>query len=193
MSNYPENVTRDKPSSIEQIRLYYTTKEDRHPVELTDKQEEVRQRLVAAHALLLRKGSTEAALKIFCRRFKVSDRQGRRDLVDAINLFGDVMKSEKEGRRYLLYEKAMATYQIALKRGDIKGQNKALEIAMKLMSLDKDDPDMPNFEKLQPSVNILMLPEGVEDGIISALRAGVVSFGAKQKQPRTINIEHEEV
>lgn len=190
--NYPEGVTRDKPSAIDAIRAYYQTKDDRHPVELTDTQEEIRQRLLTAHSLVLQKGSQEAAVKMLVKRFNISDRQARRDMVEAINLFGNVMKSEKEGMRYLLYEKAQKTFQMALRKGDLKAMNNALKTAVSIMGLDREDPDIPDFSKIEPSVNLMVLPEEIQQIVQNLLQLGSINLN-NAPAPVTIDIPHEEV
>lgn len=187
---YPENVTRDKPSALEAIRAYYNTRDSRHPVELTPKQEEIHERLLTAHALLLKKGTRAATITKMVKRFKISDRQAVRDLNDAIELFGDINKAKKEGLRFILWEKAMQAYQKAMQINDAKAMVSALKVASEVMGLNGDDADIPDFGRIQPSLNLLVLPPGMEYTIEQMLKQGVVKLN---KPLKTIDITHEEM
>ncbi len=168
---------RNKLTSIEAIRAFYLDNRDR--VRLTPTQEQIRQRLVAAHTLLCRFHSPTRAIKKHQKRWDLSDVQAWRDIRDAISLFGDVQKAEKEGIRYIVFEYAAETFRQAKKKEDFKAMARAVDTMAKIMALDKESPDLPDFEKLKPAMIIVGLPEEQVQRLDNMLSAGAVNFSSE--------------
>jgi hypothetical protein len=174
---YKSEITRrDKPSDLDAIRDYYLSEGSRNPRLLTEQQEKHRQRLVAIWTLLCEYHGEEQARTTHAKNANISDATAYRDLRDALQLFGSVRKAEKEGRRYILAEWASKTFQLAAKNGDYESMNKAVSNLIKLWGLDKEDADTPDFEKLQASPVIAVLPEQMTDMILKALGKGPMNF-----------------
>lgn len=161
-------------------------------MELTPKQEEIRQRLVAAHGLLCRFHSPARATKKHAKRWNLSDVQAWRDVRDAISLFGDVQKAEKEGIRYIVFEYAVETFRQAKKNKDYKAMSRAVDTMSKVMGLDKESPDLPDFEKLKPSIIVVGLPENQVQRLDTILSAGAVNF-SKELPTAEEYLEYEEI
>lgn len=151
--------TKQKDSSFDKILSYYMDKSK--VVRLTPKQELVRLRWEAAFSLLCNYRSAEQAIPLLQEQFKddegnpLSRAQAYRDIRNAKNMFGDINTSSKEGDRYILYELAMKTFQIAAKNHDTAEMNRSIANMIKIKGLDKDDPDLPSFDKIQPPIQIL--------------------------------------
>jgi hypothetical protein len=167
--SYPIGVTRSKDTAIESIREFYLS--DRR-VELSEKEEEIRQRLMAAHALLVEYHSIERGIPVHKARFGVSDATAYRDFKDALRLFGDVKRSEKEGYRYILWEWSAKTFELAKNGGDYKTMSDIIGKMSKLMGLDRDEPDMPDFEKLQPNVYPIVMDDFIRQLLMGAISKG---------------------
>lgn len=187
-----EITTRNKKHHLGAIREYYLDKTGE--VELTDKQEEIRKRLSAAYSLLCNYHSIQQAIPIHMKEHDVSDSTAYRDMRDAIRLFGHVMKADKEGQRYIVYEYAVKTYQLAAKNMDYKAMAMATSNMIKLLGLDKEDPEMPDFEKLQPSLNIVVMHPDIEQRVKHLLGLGPIDSADLEKaREQTIDVPHEEM
>lgn len=169
-----KEVTRNRDTASDKIRAFYL--DTRGHVQLTDKQEEIRQRLVAAHAMVLSgKTDKEIALKM-AKRFQVTETQAYRDIKDCINLFGNVMKAEKEGYRYIASQQALNTFALAKKAGDLKMMVAANANFTKIWALDKEEPDLPDFSKLEPSTYTIEIPEVLEKALMALISQGRIDL-----------------
>lgn len=171
---YPKNVTREKVTHLDAIRAYY--EDTRGHVELTPAQEEYRQRLSSAHALLLKKSQRHKVIKTQMKLFGISEKTANTDINNAIRLWGNINRADKEGMRYLLYEKAMRIFSIAEKSQDLGAMTATLTLSMKLLGLDRDEPEMPDFAKLSGHTYQIVIPEKVEKQITKMLGGGVLNL-----------------
>jgi hypothetical protein len=139
-------------TTYDRIHSYYQS-----GTSLTEKEDEIKKRWEAAHSLMLLYHSREQSVPILKARFEISNAQAYRDINSSLKLFGDINKSNKEGMRNIHYELAMQTYKMAkeCKPPDLAEMNRANALAMKILGLDREDPEMPDFENLQPHVYII--------------------------------------
>jgi len=179
----------NKVTAAQAIREYYL--QPRHRPHLTDRQEEIRQRYLRMNALLLEGYSPTEACKMHAKVEDISNQQAWTDYRETIRLFGQIGKAEKEGMRRLLYEHSMRTYKKAAEQGDIKGMNSSIKNMWQLLGLDKEDSELPDFEKLQPSLVVLGLPEHQAARIEQLLGGGVVDFSGTA--PPVEDIQYEEI
>lgn len=166
-----------KLTSLEKIFLHYTN--DR---KLSAAQEEQRNRLEAAFTLLCNYHSPEQAVPILQAKFDISRPTAYRLIRDATNLFGDVNASNKEGYRHILYEYAMKTYQLAAKNHDHREMNRAVANMIKLKGLDRDDPDLPDFAKLEQHNYNIVLPANITDFLTSMTKSGSLNLSEVRKK-----------
>jgi len=110
-----------------------------------------------------------------------------------VGLFGDVQKAQKEGIRWIVYEYAVKVYQKAAAAGDMAAMNKAVSQMVKVMGLDRDDPEVPDMEKMKPSLVVLGLPEEQISQMQLLLDGGTVNFSKAQPEPQTIDADVEVV
>jgi hypothetical protein len=117
-------------------------------------------RVKSAWAYLSEKGlSREQTAKKLVEDFGVAIETARRNVVSTINIFGLNNRAEKEGMRMIVYEMITKTFQLAAKKEDLKAMQACQNKIMKLFGLDRDDPDAPNFEAMEPGNYIIVLPE----------------------------------
>jgi hypothetical protein len=164
-----EVITRNKSAAMTAIRDHYL-----NGTELTDKQEAIRARWSASFSLLCNYHSVQQAVPVLKKQFNISEGQAYRDINSAIRLFGNVLKSDKEGHRYIVYELAMKTYQVAAKNGDYKAMAASVQNMIKLLGLDREDPDLPDFGRMKPSINIITVSEELQNKIAGNMSAGPV-------------------
>jgi hypothetical protein len=155
---------------------------------LTPKHEEMRQRLSAAFSLLTNYHSVQQAIPLLKDKYQYSEASAYRDINNALKLFGNVLESNKEGIRQIVYEYAIKTYQLAAKNGDYKAMAQAIDKMIKVQGLDRDTADLPDFEKLQPSIVVAVLPEAMENKLDKFLSKGSINLNDYVE-----DIEHEEI
>jgi hypothetical protein len=110
-------------------------------VELTDKEEEQRERWTFAWTTLLNERTTGTVVEMMCSQYDISPAQAYRDLKSAKKLFGDVNESTKQAERNFLSELALQTFHEAAQAGNYNQMNKAIANLIKLKQLDQEDPD----------------------------------------------------
>ena len=186
---YPVGTKKDKPSFYQYVFDYYTDRTGR--VQLSEAQEEYRLRLVSAHALILQKHSLRTAAKIQSKLFGITSRTAMLDIKDSIRLFGNVLQAEKNGMRHVYHEKAMQVFEMAMDEKDLPSMIQCLTLGMKILGLDRDDPMMPNFEKLEANIYQIVIPEAVKQAITQSIETsgGVLNLS---ENPNTFT-EYQEV
>lgn len=162
-----------KDSTFDRIFAWYI---DERSVKLSPKEENIKTRWSASWSLLMNYHSMEQAVAVHMKEFKISRAQAYRDLKAAVNLFGNVTKTEKEGRRFVLYEYSMKVFQLAMKRGDLETAGRMIERMAKLMRLDADDEDLVNPDKLESSEYKIQLPKEIRDAFKAMIAKGVVDL-----------------
>lgn len=155
--------SRNKKDHISAILDYKL--EVRHAT-LTPKHEAIMQRIDAAWAMLCNHHSRQQVATLLAKQHDISQSQALRDVGDAIAIYGDMQRSSKEAMRYLTAEMAQKTFQLAAKNGDMAAMNKAIANIIKIHGLDRDDPELPDFSKLQNL--IVQVIDDRSEGILEA-------------------------
>lgn len=150
-----------RETTLDRLRAYYGAKED-EPVLLSEHQTAVLRRYEAAWGLLLEFKSNEQTLSKLMEVFDISRAQAYRDLAATKQLFGDVVKSNREAERHILKEMAMRTAREAMAAGPkfLKDVNKAIANLIKITGIDQMDPSIPDAEAFMPSNYMLELKTG---------------------------------
>lgn len=164
-------MSSGKQVALNAIRDHYL-----NGTELATKHEEIRIRWVAAFAMLCNFHSIQQAVPLLASKFDISDATVYRDISSAVKLFGDVLKASKDGYRWIVYEYCVKTFQLAAKHGDHKAMNMANSNMIKVLGLDRDDPDTPDFTKLEPSMIVTVLSDGMEKQLKQLLQGGAVNL-----------------
>lgn len=174
-----KSIIRDsvKGTTKERIWAYYLDSEN---VILTEKEEEIRKRWSACFSMLTQYHSIQQAVHVMQQQFDISEAQAYRDARSAIELFGDVTKSEKEAYRHILFEYAMKIFQLAASKNDMAEMNKALASMIKIKGLNKEDSDIPDFANMMPHTYEIVLPAEHLKLLQDMSRTGVINIEADE-------------
>ena len=155
--------TRIRDSEI--IRQWYTDERDR--IKLNERQEIKLERMLFIYDKLVKDamGSTNLA-KFVSKKFSITSRQAYIDINDAKELFGDLSRVKKDAFRNVVYEYALQTFRKAKERNDIKGMNAATNNMIKVWALDKEDPELPDFDKLKQSLYPVILDDPIREMLL---------------------------
>lgn len=162
-----------KASTKDRITAFYL---DSKAVQLTAKEEEIHQRWVACFSLLCQFHSPLQVVNVLKQRFQISEAQAYRDIRDSADIFGDVITTNKEAYRHILFEFAMKVFQLSATKNDLAEMNRSLITMMKLRGLDKDDPDIPDFAALQSNTYNIVLESSQQQQLSNFLAKGVVNI-----------------
>ncbi|MGI4760929.1 MAG: hypothetical protein ACRYF0_09500 [Janthinobacterium lividum] len=131
------------PSSTAVERIFAAYHDEHGPglAGLSKDDQLVHSQLEAAYALILNYHSFEQAWPLLAKQFTVSRATCYRRLRDAQNLFGDVKKVKKEGRRKVLMEFAQKLLQLCLtmRPPDVKGALAAMKFEANISGLLRAD------------------------------------------------------
>lgn len=180
------------PNDLTTFERIYFSYEEKYNIRLTPHEEETKQLWSEVWALLTKFKSRKAIIKILGERGR-SLAQANRDITNAKNLFGDLLKVSKDGERQLLYELGMEILILAKKEKDIDGANKALANLIKIKGIDKEDIDVPDFSMLQQHIyNIVVDPQAIGLPLIENIEAAIESF-RKAKRKKEIDIQDADI
>lgn len=142
-------------STLEKIRAHYINED----VKLTDKEQRIFDRYRELFHLLCEFNSNEEAIKIHSKNNDISPMQAYRDLKAATDLFGDVLQTSKEAKKYVVEQYAMEVLKMAKnsKNPDLKEMNAAIKNLIEINGFKRDDSDLPDVSKIQPPVQILQI------------------------------------
>jgi hypothetical protein len=128
------------PTSTGVERIYAAYLADTLP-SLSKEDKELHSELEAAYALVLNYYEFEQAWPLLAKQFNMSRATCYRRLRDAQNLFGDVKKVKKQGRREVLQTYARKLLQVALSQRppDTKGALAAMKFEANLAGLLRAD------------------------------------------------------
>jgi hypothetical protein len=112
--------------------------------DLTTDEKETIQRYRRVGALLTFNVSIQYAMRNIATEFSLSESQSYAIVRQAMILYGDVMKLDKEGRRYFMYERFLILAMKAEKAEDFSTAESCLEKAAKLYNLYTTDSNLPD-------------------------------------------------
>lgn len=158
MSEHLPGLTRDRKTSIDKIRDF--VQDTRGLAVLSEVDERIFQRLKGAWVHMIDKGSSpQATAMLLMELHDISYVQARMDVKNAISIFGDASRVQKEGMRQIIGEGIMRDRVRAAEKEDWQAVAKFDANLIKIFGLDKEDPDLPDFAKLEPHVFIIAMPE----------------------------------
>lgn len=96
--------------------------------------------LKTAFAIACEEASGFERIRKFMAASGLSERQSQQYLLDAITLFGDVLKVNKDLEKAVIREKLIKLAQLAHEKGDYETELKCWTQITKLYGLDKPDP-----------------------------------------------------
>ncbi|MDO7875536.1 hypothetical protein Q5H93_12400 [Hymenobacter sp. ASUV-10] len=131
-----DKVPLPKSTAIE--RIYAAYLEDTLKA-LLPADRQMHSELEAAYALVLNYNTFEDAWPLLAEQFDMSRATCYRRLADAQNLFGDVKKVKKEGRRAILVEFSRKILRLSLQQNDFKSALAAMKFEANLTGLLRAD------------------------------------------------------
>lgn len=167
-------VTRKKVTTLDKIRKYYLKGESY--VHLTEKQEEIRIRILKAWNLLINYHSTEQAISRLMTETECSRAQAYRYVSDAKVVFGDPVANHQEAKRYILEEDLKRLQQRAIKDKDGRLELAVIKQLIKLGDFDKNKDPRFDPEKLKAQTYILKTDPSVDQMISNSTDGGVIDF-----------------
>ena len=115
---------------------------------LTPRQEQIRRRIDFAKAQFLARNTYMQIANTLVTEFGVSIATARNDIRAAMQVFGDLDRVPKEAHRQRAIEMALETFRMAEALKATEGMAKATKNYIAATGVDKDDPDLPDLEKL---------------------------------------------
>lgn len=150
--------TSRKQNLYERI-LAYAINPEAGSEDLTAHELHVYQRWFEAFTSLRNYRSQAETVALLMKRFPgLSRATANRDCGNCIKLFGDISGASKEGYRHLALEMIRDGAAIAYATNDGKTLIKAGLAIERVGGVNKTDPDLPDFSKLEPHQYVLGLP-----------------------------------
>lgn len=144
--------------------------------QLLPAEEAVKTRLRHIHGLRLsNKYSKHQAIQIHIREMGVSQATAYRDYSWAMQIFGDIEKSDLQAERLILAERYWELYQRALKKDELEQARRALDSYKSLFNFDKEEREI-NFEKITANEYHIKMSRKSAKMLRAALTSGVVDF-----------------
>ncbi|MEI7982348.1 MAG: hypothetical protein WCI71_11895 [Bacteroidota bacterium] len=141
-------------TTLERIKLYYLSDN----TQLSEHDEQVRQRWEAAYSMLINQNGIEReVVKMLMKLHNLSEMQAYRDVYNCTRCFGPVRGMDRQALRHMVTQWAIESYRKALVKNDFKAMDKALERIIKANNLDKEDMELPDPSKIQPPVQLLSI------------------------------------
>ena len=144
--------------------------------QLLPAEEAVKTRWRHIHGLRLsNKYSKHQAIQIHIREMGVSQATAYRDYSWAMQIFGDIEKSDLQAERLILAERYWELYQRALKKDELEQARRALDSYKSLFNFDKEEKEI-NFEKITANEYHIKMSRKSAKMLRAALTSGVVDF-----------------
>ena len=144
--------------------------------QLLPAEEAVKTRLRHIHGLRLsNKYSKHQAIQIHIREMGVSQATAYRDYSWAMQIFGDIEKSDLQAERLILAERYWELYQRALKKDELEQARRALDSYKSLFNFDKEEKEI-NLEKITANEYHIKMSRKSAKMLRAALTSGVVDF-----------------
>ena len=144
--------------------------------QLEPAEEAIKTRLRHIHGLRLsNKYSKHQAIQIHIREMGVSQATAYRDYSWAMQIFGDIEKSDLQAERLILAERYWELYQRALKKDELEQARRALDSYKSLFNFDKEEREI-NFEKITANEYHIKMSRKSAKMLRAALTSGVVDF-----------------
>lgn len=167
-------IVRKKVTTLDKIRKYYLKGED--SVTLTDKQDEIRIRVLKAWNLMINYLSKEQAMAVIMNEYGCSRAQSYRYVSDAMSVFGNPVANQKEAEKYLLGEELIRSQQRSIKNKDEAAYLKAAALRIKLGGFDKETLQNFDPEKLKAQTYVLKVHPSVLKSIEARQDGGSLDF-----------------
>jgi hypothetical protein len=139
-------LSTGKGTAYDKILKFYLNPDK--PVKLTEKQMQLKFLYELADRLLMNYSPKQTADMIRARyKKKISRATAYRVVSDALNLFGDIKRTKKEGLKNLLQERQLRLAQKCEKAGDYATAERCYEAIAKMADLNNSDVDLNELYK----------------------------------------------
>lgn len=143
---------------------------------LTEAEETIKNRLRHIHSLrLTNKYSKHQAITMHIREMNVSQATAYRDYSWAMQIYGELDKTDKQAEKMFLAENYWNLFQMALKKGDIEQARKCLDSYKTLFNFDKDE-EVIDPNKIQAHEYHLHLSRTSSKILREVLATGVIDL-----------------
>lgn len=149
-----------KPTDYQILNDYFTGNIDDY--DLTPHQQERLERINHCYRMLNEMRPSIEIVKKLCNTHQLHQSSAWRDLRLTEQIFGDLRSPNKAMKRNIAEKMALDAYRIALDREDVKGMVAAGKLYVEATGCSIEDPEMPEFDKLQPNVYVMVLPPEAE-------------------------------
>jgi hypothetical protein len=171
-------------TTLERIRLSYKKDGD---IILTPKEEEIKDRWFLIYTSLCQFKSSFEVIEMLQKDLGLSRAQAFRDLDNAQRLYGNVASSSKEGERRVFYEMGLTALRDAYKEKDWDAYAKIYAQLVKVKGFDKEDPNLPEWDALQPHVyNFTTNPQDIGLPVIDNIDE-VIAYLSKKKSRKMLD------
>jgi hypothetical protein len=167
-------ILRKKVTTLDKIRRYYLKGES--SVKLSEKQDEIRIRVLKAWNLMINYLSKEQAMAVIMNEYGCSRAQSYRYVSDAMSVFGNPVANQKEAEKYLLGEELIRSQQRSIKNKDEAAYLKAAALRIKLGGFDKDTLQNFDPEKMKAQTYVLKVHPSVLKTIEANEDGGSIDF-----------------
>lgn len=132
--------------------------------ELSDHQLEYWHRVSATYDMLIEGHTNKRIMGMLQEQFELSRVQAWRMLRETELIFSKMEKIDKLVYRQIAGEMAKKAYEKAEARGDAKAMVTATNAYIKAYGLDTEDPDTPDWSKVDPHLIVIMPPHTMPAG-----------------------------
>ncbi|MDO4782563.1 MAG: hypothetical protein Q4A09_05010 [Capnocytophaga felis] len=144
--------------------------------ELTTAEETIKKRLRHIFSLRLNnKLSRHQAIQMQMREMSVSQATAYRDYKWAMQIYGELDKTDRNAERMILAENYYQLYQMALKERNIEQARRALDSYAALFNFDKEE-EIIDLEKIQAHEYHIKMSRKSHKILQVALSGGVIDF-----------------
>jgi hypothetical protein len=148
-------------------------------VELTEDHKELWKRIDHAWALLVDTKNVKTDVEktdVLCYTYKVALNTAYQYLQWAKELYGDIQDGNKSANRAIVFAYAQEAFKMGSMTRNAGAMSSAVAQMVKILGLDRDEPELPDFSKIKPPTIVLGLPEETQKQLLMLVQAGVVDL-----------------
>jgi hypothetical protein len=168
-------------STFDKIKAFYI---DPERYQLTDTQEEIRQRWICIITWQLKVFSKHSIVNMLTKQFGIEQAQAYIDIRNAENIFGSITNTDNDAYKAMWMEWTKDFLKRSRISGDKKAEGKALDLLAKYGDLGADNPEF-NPEKLLnkeiqievPKEMLKLFQEFISNGTVDLNKLNVTDIG----------------
>lgn len=170
-------------------RILKHLQDDKYSVELSDEEERILARWDLADDLLRQYNKERDVVAMLMHKFKVSKATAINDVMNAKLVYGYSSRIEKDYERRNIKEITSEIIAACMKVSDFTTVLRALKIRIVALGLNKEDPDIPDWGKIEQHVfNIVYDPTLVGAKKIENLEEVVEKYLQEKRKKAIENI-----